>query len=108
MLRLKNRPGAIIVLHDDDESLASRCATTLTQKGYDNVSVGGIRVAKMKYPESLVVCGEPSMARLEEGEVLVLERMLEDNIRKGESRSSRFGRRSSVVSRTDLCSRRSR
>jgi len=116
MLRLKNRPGAIIVLYDDDESLASRCATTLTQRGYDNVFLlsGGMRVAKMKYPESLVVSGEPSMARLEEGEVLVLERMLEDNIRTGESRSSRagtvrssrFGRSSSVGSRTDLSSRR--
>jgi centrosomal protein CEP41 len=116
MLRLKNRPGAIIVLYDDDESLASRCATTLTQRGYDNVFMlsGGIRVAKMKYPESLVVSGEPSTARLEEGEVLVLERMLEDNIRTGESRSSRagtvrssrFGRSSSVGSRTDLSSRR--
>jgi hypothetical protein len=53
MLRLKNRPGAIILLYDDDESLASRCATALTQRGYDNVFMlsGGIRVAKMKYPE---------------------------------------------------------
>ena len=87
---------------------ASKCATTLTQRGYDNVFMlsGGIRVAKMKYPESLKVSGEPSMARLEEGEVLVLERMLEDNIRTGESRSSRFGRSSNVGSRTDLSSRR--
>lgn len=116
MLRLKNKPGAIIVLYDEDESLASRCATTLTQRGYDNIFMlsGGIRVAKIKYPESLVVSGEPSMDRLEEGEVLVLERMLEDNIRTGESRSSRagtvrssrLGRSSSVGSRTDLSSRR--
>jgi len=116
MLRLKNQAGAIIVLYDADESLASRCATTLTQRGYDNVFMlsGGLRVAKIKYPESLVVNGDSSMARLEEGEVLVLERMLEDNIRTGESRSSRagtvrssrLGRSSSVGSRTDLSSRR--
>ena len=40
------------------------------------------------------------MARLEEGEPLVLQRMLEDNIRTEESRSS------SVESRTDISSRR--
>eukprot|EP00092_Neocalanus_flemingeri_P032393 GFUD01035222.1.p1 GENE.GFUD01035222.1~~GFUD01035222.1.p1 ORF type:complete len:365 (-),score=132.12 GFUD01035222.1:143-1237(-) len=119
MLRLKNQAGSIIVMYDDDESLASKCATTLTQRGYDNVFMlsGGIRVAKLKYPESLVVTGESSIARLEEGELLVLERMLEDNIRTGESRSSRagtgrsggrdrVGRSSSVGSRSDLSSRR--
>ena len=116
MLRLKNKSGAIIVVYDDDESLARICATTLTQRGYDNVFMlsGGIRVAKIKYPESLIVSGEPSMERMEEGEVVVLERMLEENIRTGESRSSRMstvrssrvGRSSSLGSRTYLNSRR--
>jgi len=116
MLRLKNKPGAIIVLYDEDESVASKCATTLTQRGYDNIFMlsGGIRVARIKYPESLIVSGEPCLERLEEGEVLVLERMLEENIRTGESRSSRSGtvrssrvsRSSSLGSRTDLSSRR--
>ena len=46
------------------------------------------------------------MTRLDEGEVLVLERMLEDNIRAGESRSSRIARSNSVGSRTYLSSRR--
>jgi len=116
MLRLKNKSGAIIVVYDDDESLARICATTLTQRGYDNVFMlsGGIRVAKIKYPESLIVSGETNMERMEEGEVVVLERMLEENIRTGESRSSRVGtvrssrvgRSSSLGSRTDLNSRR--
>ena len=37
MLRLKNKPRAVIVVYDDDESIASKAATTLTQRGYDNV-----------------------------------------------------------------------
>jgi len=108
MLKLKNRTGCIIVLYDGDESLASKTATALTQRGYDNVFMlsGGIRVAKLKYPESLLTFGGPCMTRLDEGEVLVLERMLEDNIRAGESRSSRIARSNSVGSRTDLRSRR--
>lgn len=116
MLRLKNKPGAIIVVYDDDESIARICATTLTQRGYDNIFMlsGGIRVAKIKYPESLVVTGESNIERMEEGDVMLLERMLEENIRTGESRSSRIGtqrssrvgRSSSLGSRTDLSSRR--
>jgi len=116
MLRLKNKSGAIIIVYDEDESLARICATTLTQRGYDNVFMlsGGIRVAKIKYPESLIISGETTMERMEEGEVVVLERMLEENIRTGESRSSRVGtvrsnrvgRSSSLGSRTDLNSRR--
>lgn len=31
MLRLKNKPRAVIVVYDDDESIASKAATTLTQ-----------------------------------------------------------------------------
>ena len=33
-----------------------RCATTLTQRGYDNVLMlsGGLRVAELKYPEALI------------------------------------------------------
>ena len=37
MLRVKNRPGHILVVCDNDESQASKFATTLTQRGYDNV-----------------------------------------------------------------------
>ena len=37
MLQLKNKPRAVIVVYDDDESIASKAATTLTQRGYDNV-----------------------------------------------------------------------
>lgn len=85
MLRLKNKQRAVIIVYDDDESIANRCATTLTQRGYDNVFMlsGGIRVAGLKFPESLVTSGESSQSRLPEGEVMVLERLLEESIMAG-------------------------
>ena len=49
----------------------------------DSNWTGGLRVASKKFPESLVTSGEPSNKRLEEGEVIVLERLLEENIMAG-------------------------
>ena len=42
----------MIVIYDQDESVASKCATALVQKGYENVFMlsGGLRVAKLKFP----------------------------------------------------------
>ena len=40
-------------------------------------------MASRKFPESLVTSGEPSNKRLDEGEVIVLERLLEENIMAG-------------------------
>jgi len=106
MLMLKNKPGTIIVLYDEDESLASKCATTLTQRGYDNVFMlsGGIKVAKSKYPEHLIQNDNINTSKLSETDLLALEQMLEENIKIGESRTSRLtsrcGRSNSVVSRT--------
>jgi len=97
MLRAKNQPGSIIVMLDWDETLASRVATTLTQRGYENVFLlsGGLRVAELKFPEALLVGaggGVEEQTRLGEGDVVLLERQLEENIRSGESRlTSRTG-----------------
>ena len=94
MLRVKNRPGHILVVCDNDESQASKFATTLTQRGYDNVFMlsGGLRVAQLKYPSGLVVASEEQAERLEEGDVLLLEQALEDNILEGETAAT-TGRR---------------
>ena len=94
MLRVKNRPGHILVVCDNDESQASKFATTLTQRGYDNVFMlsGGLRVAQLKYPSGLVVASEEQAERLEEGDVLLLEQALEDNILEGEAAAT-TGRR---------------
>merc|ERR1719369_1185337 len=78
--------------------VASKCATTLTQRGYDNVFMlsGGIRVAANKYPNSLVIDRE--IDRLEEGDIMVLENLLEENIAMGSSsRMSISGSRVSSV-----------
>ena len=97
MLRVKNKAGAILVVYDDDEYLARQTATTLTQRGYDNVFMlsGGLRVASLKYPDTglVVTDGQEDRARMEEGDVILLETCLEDNIRAGEmTSSSRSGR----------------
>ena len=96
MLRVKNKAGAILVVYDDDEYLARQTATTLTQRGYDNVFMlsGGLRVASLKYPDTglVVTDGQEDKERLEEGDVILLETCLEENIRSGEMTSSRSGR----------------
>ena len=33
----KNKPGKIIVIYDEDERIAPMAATTLVQRGYDNL-----------------------------------------------------------------------
>ena len=77
--------------------LNCRVATTLTQRGYENVFLlsGGLRVAELKFPEALLVGaggGAEELTRLGEGDVVLLERQLEENIRSGESRlTSRAG-----------------
>ena len=85
MISLKNHERSVIVVYDNDETDAARVATTLTQRGYDNVFMlsGGLRVAAIKYPESLVVDRE--MQRLEVGDIMVLESLLEENIAMGSS-----------------------
>lgn len=37
MLAYKNQPGKIIVVYDDDERISPKAATTLVQRGYDNL-----------------------------------------------------------------------
>lgn len=37
MLAFKNQPGKIIVAYDDDERICPKAATTLVQRGYDNL-----------------------------------------------------------------------
>ena len=63
MLRVKNRPGTVLVVYDNDESTARQVATTLTQRGYDNVFMlsGGIRVAGLKYPDTGLVISEDTV-----------------------------------------------
>lgn len=56
MLAYKNQAGKIVVVYDDDERIAPRAATTLVQRGYDNLFLlsGGLKLAAKKFPEGLI------------------------------------------------------
>ena len=50
-------------MYDDNETAAPQVATTLMERGYNNVFVlsGGLRVAKQCFPHSLIVSREEVM-----------------------------------------------
>ena len=92
MREFRNGAGKMIVVYDYDESVAPRSATTLAQRGYDNVLMlsGGLRVAEMKFPSS-GGCGVVTSARdsrLGEEEVVELEEWLEEEEEGGGRLSS--------------------
>ena len=63
MLKFKNVQGKLIIIVDSDESMAPKFATILIQRGYDNIFVlsGGLRVAKIKFPQMLVSPWNPAL-----------------------------------------------
>lgn len=56
ILEYKNCVGRIIILYDEDERLASTAATTMVERGFDNIFIisGGLKVIGQKIPEGLV------------------------------------------------------
>ena len=79
MREFRNGAGKMIVVYDYDESVASRSATTLAQRGYENVLMlsGGLRVAEVKFPSSGIVTSLRD-SRLSEEELVELEECLEE------------------------------
>ncbi|XP_060100612.1 centrosomal protein of 41 kDa isoform X3 [Heteronotia binoei] len=74
ILEYKNAHGKIIILYDDDERIASQAATTMCERGFENLFMlsGGLRVIAQKFPEGLVTgsfptscfpAGQPGSAR---------------------------------------------
>ncbi|XP_062989983.1 centrosomal protein of 41 kDa [Elgaria multicarinata webbii] len=74
ILEYKNAHGKIIILYDDDERVASQAATTMCERGFENLFMlsGGLRVIAQKIPEGLVtgpfpacclLAGQPGSAR---------------------------------------------
>jgi len=61
MLQFKNCEGKIIILYDVDELIATECATTMCQRGFENVFIlsGGLRVIAQKLPHGLVTGSLP-------------------------------------------------
>jgi len=65
ILDYKNKLGKIIILYDEDERIAVSAATTMVQRGFDNIFVlsGGLKVLAMKIPEGLVTGSFPPQCR---------------------------------------------
>ncbi|KAM4748924.1 centrosomal protein of 41 kDa [Rhinophrynus dorsalis] len=55
ILDYKNSHGKIIILYDEDERIASQAATTMCERGFENVFMlsGGLKVIAQKIPEGL-------------------------------------------------------
>nr|XP_003229180.1 PREDICTED: centrosomal protein of 41 kDa [Anolis carolinensis] len=62
ILEYKNAHGKIIILYDDDERVASQAATTMCERGFENLFMlsGGLRVIAQKVPEGLVTGSFPA------------------------------------------------
>ncbi|KAM8821498.1 centrosomal protein of 41 kDa [Eudromia elegans] len=62
ILEYKNAHGKIIILYDDDERLASQAATTMCERGFENLFMlsGGLKVLAQKIPEGLVTGSLPA------------------------------------------------
>ncbi|NXF91484.1 CEP41 protein, partial [Eubucco bourcierii] len=74
ILEYKNAHGKIIILYDNDERVASQAATTMCERGFENLFMlsGGLKVLAQKIPEGLItgllpvscqVTGAPGSAR---------------------------------------------
>ena len=87
----QNQDGKLIVVYDNDELIATRVASTLVQRGYDNVFMlsGGLKVAQITFPEGLV---KPQASNeFTEEDIASLEEFLEEALaRKGTSRLSSY------------------
>lgn len=61
ILEYKNAPGKIILLYDEDERIASLAATTLCERGFENLFMlsGGLKVVAQMFPEGLTTGSIP-------------------------------------------------
>ncbi|XP_038667720.1 centrosomal protein of 41 kDa [Scyliorhinus canicula] len=61
LLDYKNAPGKIILLYDEDERIASQAATTLCERGFENLFMlsGGLKVVAQMFPEGLTTGSIP-------------------------------------------------
>ncbi|XP_029652095.1 centrosomal protein of 41 kDa B [Octopus sinensis] len=57
MLSYKNKPGRLILLYDYDENICPRVASTIAERGFDNLFLlsGGLKVAEKLFPQGLIV-----------------------------------------------------
>ncbi|XP_029379194.1 centrosomal protein of 41 kDa isoform X2 [Echeneis naucrates] len=55
VLEYKNVEGKIIIVYDEDERIASQAATTMCERGFENLFMlsGGLKVIAQKFPEGM-------------------------------------------------------
>uniref|UniRef100_A0A8C1VPC6 Centrosomal protein 41 n=1 Tax=Cyprinus carpio TaxID=7962 RepID=A0A8C1VPC6_CYPCA len=61
VLDYKNASGKIIILYDEDERIASQAATTMCERGFENLFMlsGGLKVIAQKFPEGMTTGSIP-------------------------------------------------
>ncbi|KAG7214419.1 hypothetical protein INR49_006376 [Caranx melampygus] len=61
VLEYKNASGKIIIVYDEDERIASQAATTMCERGFENLFMlsGGLKVIAQKFPEGLTTGAIP-------------------------------------------------
>ncbi|XP_066505462.1 centrosomal protein of 41 kDa [Hoplias malabaricus] len=61
VLDYKNASGKIIILYDEDERIASQAATTMCERGFENLFMlsGGLKVIAQKIPEGMTTGSFP-------------------------------------------------
>ncbi|XP_069812351.1 centrosomal protein of 41 kDa isoform X2 [Dendropsophus ebraccatus] len=61
ILNFKNAHGKIIILYDEDERIASQAATTMCERGFENLFMlsGGLKVIAQKFPDGLTTGSFP-------------------------------------------------
>ncbi|XP_062490625.1 centrosomal protein of 41 kDa [Pezoporus occidentalis] len=66
ILEYKNAHGKMIILYDNDERLASQAATSMCERGFENVFMlsGGLKVLAQKIPEGLITGSLPACCRV--------------------------------------------
>ncbi|GAA6215354.1 centrosomal protein of 41 kDa isoform X2 [Lates japonicus] len=62
VLEYKNAAGKIIIVYDEDERIASQAATTMCERGFENLFMlsGGLKVIAQKFPEGMTTGSIPT------------------------------------------------
>ncbi|KAM6937003.1 centrosomal protein of 41 kDa [Xenentodon cancila] len=62
VLEYKNAPGKIIIVYDEDERIASQAATTMCERGFENLFMlcGGLKVIAQKFPSGMTTGSIPA------------------------------------------------
>ncbi|XP_072242529.1 centrosomal protein of 41 kDa [Leuresthes tenuis] len=62
VLEYKNTPGKIIIVYDEDERIASQAATTMCERGFENLFMlcGGLKVIAQKFPSGMTTGSIPA------------------------------------------------